>query len=178
MKTVITTVIAVIALEALIGFVLIYTGTIDISASAQEGGIMRWILSTTRDRAISARAGRLPTPSLTDSNMIMKGFEHYHEMCVDCHGAPGKKAEEYAEGLNPRAPNLIRSTRDMSPSEIFVVVKEGIKMTGMPAFHGSHTDSQLWSIVAFVIKMQTMSPAEYSAMSSHRSPGTEEMRHE
>ena len=84
-------------------------------------------------------------------------------MCVSCHGAPGKAPDEFAKGLNPHAPNLARSTRDMDPSEMFLVVKDGIKMTGMPGFSSTHSDSEVWAMVAFLKRLQTMSPEEYAA---------------
>jgi mono/diheme cytochrome c family protein len=46
---------------------------------------------------------------------------------------------------------------------MFVIVKDGIKMTGMPAWGTTHSDSALWAIVAFLQRLQTLTPETYKA---------------
>ena len=46
---------------------------------------------------------------------------------------------------------------------MFLVVKDGIKMTGMPGFSSTHSDSEVWAMVAFLKRLRTMSPEEYAA---------------
>jgi mono/diheme cytochrome c family protein len=54
--------------------------------------------------------------------------------------------------------------RDLSDAELFWVAKNGLKMTGMPSFGKTHTDEQLWGIVAFVRRLPNLAPEEYGAM--------------
>ena len=105
-------------------------------------------------------------PSLDDPERIREGLHHYHEMCVFCHGAPGVDRSEVGQGLNPKPPKLASGRRltDDGAREAFWVVKNGIRMTGMPAFGPTHSDEKLWDVVAFLRRMQTMSPADYQAM--------------
>jgi mono/diheme cytochrome c family protein len=66
-----------------------------------------------------------------------------------------------AKGLNPSAPELQSSdTQAMSDGELFWTVKHGIRMTGMPAFAPTHTDAQIWKIVAFVRHLPNLTPEE------------------
>jgi mono/diheme cytochrome c family protein len=90
-------------------------------------------------------------------------------MCATCHGAPGKEPEELARGLNPPAPDLAHSTVDLSPSEMFLIVKNGIKMTGMPAWGPTHSDSTIWAMVAFLQRLQTLTPETYKVYQNSRS---------
>jgi mono/diheme cytochrome c family protein len=92
-------------------------------------------------------------------------------MCVTCHGAPGRKPDELAQGLNPSPPNLAFSTRDMEPSEMYLVVKDGITMTGMPGFGSTHSDSEIWAIVAFLKHLQTMPPEDYTLFQKSQHSG-------
>ncbi len=133
MKKTILTVITVILIEIVVAIIGAYSGIPDVSAAKPEGSIANWFLNTTKDHSIHSRAASIAVPSLNDSSLVATGFEHYNEMCVTCHGAPGKKPDELAQGLNPPAPDLASSTTDLSPSEMFLIVKDGIKMTGMPA---------------------------------------------
>ena len=134
MKTILFSILGVILIEIIAVIAGVYSGIPDVAATKPEGSMMRWFLSTTKDHSIGARAKNITVPPLEDSALVAKGFDHYHELCVMCHGAPGKTPDEFAKGLNPHAPNLARSTRDMDPSEMFLVIKDGIKMTGMPGF--------------------------------------------
>jgi mono/diheme cytochrome c family protein len=161
MKKVILTVIAVVLVEIVAVIIGAYSGIPDVSATRSEGSITDWFLNTTKDHSISSRAANIHVPSLGDSSLIATGFEHYDEMCVTCHGAPGKNPDELALGLNPPAPDLVTSTTDLSPAEMFVIVKNGIKMTGMPAWGTSHPDSAIWAMVAFLQRLQTLTPETY-----------------
>lgn len=181
MKKILLTIIGVLLVEIVAVIIGAYSGIPDVSATKGEGKIIRWILNTTMDHSIGARAENITTPGLDDSTLAKKGFDHYDEMCVVCHGAPGRKPDELAQGLNPPPPDLVFSTRDMSPSEMFLVVKNGIKMTGMPGFEPTHSDSEVWAMVAFLKRLQTMTPEEYNAFKKSQLEGdmqkTEEHRH-
>jgi mono/diheme cytochrome c family protein len=178
MKKTILTVIAVILIEIIVVIIGAYSGIPDVSATKPEGKITDWFLNTTKDHSIRSRAERIAVPSLNDSSLVATGFEHYQAMCVTCHGAPGKEPDELAQGLNPPAPDLAGSTTDLSPSEMFVIVKDGIKMTGMPAWGSTHSDSAIWAIVAFLHYLQTLTPETYNAFqNSHLQEKTEAIEH-
>jgi mono/diheme cytochrome c family protein len=71
-------------------------------------------------------------------------------MCVGCHGAPGKDPSEIGNGLRPRPPDLAKAALQLDKGELFWIVKNGIKMAGMPAFGATHRDRTIWNIVGFV----------------------------
>ena len=170
-KTILLTILGVLLFEIIAVIAGAYSGIPDVAATKPEGKIMSWLMTTTKDHSIGARAQNVTVPPLVDSTLVARGFEHYNEMCVTCHGAPGRKPDELANGLNPSPPDLVFSTRDMSPSEMFLVVKDGITMTGMAGFGSTHSDSEVWAIVAFLKKLQTMSPDEYAAFQKSQHNG-------
>lgn len=166
MKTVLKLlgVVAILVLAA-VGF--IYSGLYDVSASHPDRGLIRWALVTTQERSVHRRVeamkGKIAVPNLEDPKRIRTGLIHYQEMCTTCHGAPGVNISEIGQGLNPDPPELSDIGRD-EPEETFWVVKNGIKMTGMPSFGVTHTDDEIWDIVAFLRRMGKLSPQEYQAM--------------
>ena len=86
--------------------------------------------------------------------------------CVNCHGGPGADWAKFSEGLNPGPPDLKDVADDPPAQEIFWVVKNGIKMTGMPSFAASDPpvpDQEIWTIVAFVKKLPVVSEEDYKA---------------
>jgi len=161
------TIITVFLLAVVGGLFFIFSGKYDVAATSEDPAILRWILQTTREESIELRADAIVPPAdavLNDPETIRDGFEHYEEMCVVCHGAPGVDAGEAREGLNPEPPLLVDQDEDLTPGEAFWVVKNGIKMTGMPAWGPTHSDDRIWAIVAFVKKLPGLSAADYRAM--------------
>jgi mono/diheme cytochrome c family protein len=165
MAKVIWTVVVIIAIVAIVGAFVVFGGAYNVAASQPHSGLTLWLIEHTVDNSVESHSKDVQIPDdLTDSTMIAVGFGHYDEMCVDCHGAPGIKPEEFADGLYPHAPNLAKSTTDMSAQELFWITKNGLKFSGMPAFGSTHTDEQITDIVAFLKKLPQMSPADYQAM--------------
>jgi len=83
--------------------------------------------------------------------------------CVNCHGAPGASWQKFSEGLRPDPPDLSEVGQQREPGQLFWVIKNGIKMTGMPAW-SDHSDAELWATVAFVRKLPAMSEQEYARL--------------
>lgn len=165
MKTILTLAVftAVLILAAL-GF--IYSGIYDVAADSPDAGLIAWALETTQHRSVHRRAEaaeeNLRVPAMDDPARVRSGLVLYHEQCLVCHGAPGVAIAEIGQGLNPTPPELSGEAEE--PAEVFWVVKHGIKMTGMPAFGVTHTDEEIWNLVAFLQQMPKLTPEEYQRM--------------
>jgi mono/diheme cytochrome c family protein len=156
-------IVITIAAEIGLALIVILTGWYNVSAIHQDKGMIKWALSTTSDNSVEFHAKDIKAPNLNDTSLIKLGFAHYKEMCESCHGGPGKEETELAKGLNPHAPNLAKSAKEMSPEEIFWVTKNGIKMTGMPAWGKTHPDKKIWAITAAIEKLPSMTAAQYNS---------------
>lgn len=150
----------------IIGYLIfIYSGIYDISALVPHDKLTLWMMNTVRDNSIDHNANKnIKTPDLSDTSLIKMGFIHYREMCVGCHGGPGIERSEIGQGLYPKAPSLVRAAKDWSPQQLFWITKNGLKMTGMPAFAPTHTDEMIWAIVAFTKKLPTLTKAQYQTL--------------
>lgn len=167
MKRIVITIIVILLIEIGAGLIYMFTGSYNVAATHQDSGLIKWVLKTTREESIDRRGEDVIPPEqskLNNPQVLRTGFEHYNEMCVVCHGAPGVKPGEAREGLNPKPPLLAKAAKHIPTGEMFWVVKHGIKMTGMPAWGPTHSDDKIWAIVAFVKSMPDMSPAQYKAM--------------
>ena len=157
--------IAVTAIGA-VGVTVVYSGAYNVAASEPHSGPVFWLLETARVRSIKAHAkGILPPGDLTRQERIDAGASHYTEHCAACHSAPGVQADDMAEGMYPKPPSLTDATKRYTPGELFWILKNGIKMTGMPSW-GDHSDEDLWNAVAFLEKLPGMSPGEYQKLKS------------
>ena len=159
MKILLSVVVTIIVL--VLAGMIISLRYYDVSAMNPDGRLNKWFFTKVKDNSIKRNAANITIPSLGDSIQVGLGFMHFDEMCVTCHGAPGIDRSESGEGLNPMAPDLTRSVKNMSDAELYWVIKNGIKMTGMPSFGKTHSEEQLWAIVSFVRLLPNMTPEQY-----------------
>lgn len=145
--------------------VFVWSGAYNVAASEPHSALVQWLLATVRDRSIATRSQSRSIPDLTDPDRMRAGIRSYQAMCQVCHGRPGEESPPIREGLNPQPPKLdSERIRKRTDAELFWVIKNGIRMTGMPAFGKTHKDEDLWSIIAFVRRLPNMRPEEYTAM--------------
>ncbi len=153
---------AAIAAAAAIGFA--YSGLYDASARTTHWGLTHWLLSTTSHRSIERRAAGISPPDLDDPALARAGVNDFNAMCSGCHGAPGQAPAPMGQGMNPPPPDLSESARHMSAAELFWVTKNGIRMTGMPAWGVTHDDAELWPVVAFMKLLPELDEDGYQAL--------------
>jgi len=163
--TLLTLLIAVCILFAGVA-VYIWLGWFNVAATRPHWKITHWFLGEVRERSISAHSRGIIIPPLEDSKLFDIGFENYHTMCRLCHGASGYSRTEIAKGLYPLPPDLTKEelVKRQNDAELYWVIKNGIKMTGMPAFGPTHSEDELLGIVAFLKKLPNLKPEEYRAM--------------
>ena len=170
MKTIVITLLVLLGCVVVGGALFIWSGVYDVSARVPHWKLTFMLLEATREQSVSAHSRGLTAPPLGDPARIKAGFPHFHEMCRLCHRASGYHRVEFAEGLYPRPPHLASHEirNETSDAELFWIVQNGLKMTGMPAFGGTHTPEQIWSIVAFVRKLPQLNAASYKEMVESR----------
>lgn len=176
-KTIVVTLLVELVLAVVVAAFVVTSGTYNVAAIKPHYGLTEKVLSSTMDNSVRHHASGIELSATYKNPDLGEGFEHYHEMCVTCHGAPGVEKSEAGQGLNPRAPDLSKSVTDMSPQEVFWILKNGIKMTGMPAFGPTHDDEKLWDITAFVKGLPEMTPAQYQEMVK-KAGGVESTEHD
>lgn len=159
---VVIAVVLVLGVFGAIGFA--YSGLYDVSASSPHGGFVNWLLTTTSRASVERRAGGIEVPDLDDEALRIAGVNDFAAMCAGCHGAPGQKPEAAGLGLNPPPPDLVESAARMTPAELFWVTKNGIKMSGMPAWGVTHDDASIWPVVAFITALPTLDETGYRAL--------------
>jgi mono/diheme cytochrome c family protein len=162
MKKSVLSILLTLVVLVIVFLIYIWSGTYNISQLSPHSSITKWIIGKTTYHSIEKRVKEIKVPALTDTTMIGEGLEHYNQMCVICHGAPGISPSEMTKGLYPEPPMFYKSEDMPHPDEAFWIIKNGIKMTSMPAFAPTHTDNKLWAITAFMLnKMNSMSPSDY-----------------
>lgn len=164
--TILATVVVLMLLAAGAGALYVRSGAFDVAATAEHGPLTGALLRAVRRHAVAQGArgveARIPEPPA--GNALVAAALAYEDMCAACHTPPGRNATVLARGLNPEPPDLVRAAERRAPEQLFWVTKNGIRMTGMPAWGATHTDEDLWQIVAFVRSLPTMSGEEYERL--------------
>jgi len=161
--------IGVLAILIAVGAaVFFFGGYFNVAASQPDSEVVNWMLVKIRTASIDRRARSSSPVDLDSLEIVRAGARAFSERgCANCHGAPGVKWQKFSEGLNPDPPDLKEMAHEREPAQLFWVVKNGIKMTGMPSFGAiGANDNEIWSLVAFVRKLPDVSEADFKAWSS------------
>ena len=165
--------ITIIVLALLAGFYVLNAGMYNVAATDKHLASVDKFIVWIRENSIKAHAADLEVPVLDSEDMLTNGAVHYDAMCTECHLAPGKKETEMAQGIYPKATvfHEIEPVKDAAENlaqskKYFWVMKQGIKMTALPAWGTTHVDQSLWAMTAFVQKLNELSTDEYEMYAS------------
>jgi mono/diheme cytochrome c family protein len=163
------TFLALVGLLAILGgivaVVFFFGGYYSVAGTADEPDVVKWALVHVRKASIERHAKDSPPLSLNDPAIVQAGGRAFSERgCANCHGGPGVGWAKFSEGLHPDPPDLKELANDRAPQQLFWVIKNGINMTGMPSFGSiAVPDLEIWTIVAFVKKLPSISDDDYKA---------------
>jgi mono/diheme cytochrome c family protein len=145
---------------------IMYTGSYNVAANVPDNPALDWFLTNTMINSVVNRAKSVQAPAQLTDQQARAGFAIYNQTCVHCHGAPGRDPGDIAKGLNPEAPDLAEAAAEMTNGQMFWIIKNGIKMSGMASYGKVHNDDEIWNIVAFVQRLPKMTPEQYQGFAN------------
>ena len=86
----------------------------------------------------------------------MQGAKLYRQMCARCHGVSSKSDNSYGRSFYPPAPLLPLRKTSYSDTEMFWIVKHGIRNTAMPAWGNLLADDEIWRVVTLIEKFDSL----------------------
>ena len=155
MRAVLLTLAALAALGLTGAVAVVWLGLYNVSAVTGHLPGVSWVLHTTFRNSVWLRAPSEETvPELDDKDLIALGAGHYATACVPCHGAPGQEASATMRAMVPAPPHIDEAVAHWEPNELFWIVENGVKMTGMPAWPVGGRDDEVWAVVAYLVSVQ------------------------
>lgn len=122
-----------------------------------------------------AKAARNPVPASPEA--LGRARAHFADHCATCHANDGSGETSIGRNLYPKAPDMRKpATQLLSDGEIFWIIKNGVRLTGMPAW-GADTkedDRVTWELVHFVRHLPRLTPEELAEMRSLNPKSREE----
>jgi mono/diheme cytochrome c family protein len=153
--------IALVVIVPLGVFGFVKSGIYNVAASHPHTKLTEWITHETMIHSARRHAASIEAPRAFTARQVVAGFCRYETHCVACHGAAAVAREQWVSGMEPSPPYLLDATSKWTPSELFWIVKNGIKMTGMPSWRDSMSDAQIWEVVGFLEASRRLPPQVY-----------------
>ena len=116
-----------------------------------------------------------PVPATPDA--IVSGMRHFADHCAVCHANNGSGDTEMGRGLYPRVPDMrAEPTQALTDGELFHIIENGVRLTGMPAWGTGSAESEhaSWKLVNFIRHLPTVTQKELTEMEHLNPKGPEE----
>jgi mono/diheme cytochrome c family protein len=125
-----------------------------------------------------ARNQRNPAPETPEN--LREARLHFADHCAICHGNDGSGDTMMGHGLYPKPPDLReQQTQKLSDGEIFWIIENGVRFTGMPAFGGTHgSEEDSWKLVLFIRHLPQLTSEEKIEMEGYNPKGPEDRQEE
>ena len=169
--------LAMIGLAAVASIVWFASG--GIGARGQPGRLETAVARTLRSAAIPREVSRRANPVPLTDEIVQEGLAHFADHCAVCHGNDGRGETVFGRGMYPKPPDLrLRATQDLADGELFYIIENGVKLTGMPAFGDGTPESATssWGLVHFIRRLPKLTPEEVAQMEMLNPRSPEEWR--
>ncbi|MBM4124325.1 MAG: c-type cytochrome [Nitrospira sp.] len=150
------------------------------SAKAEPGRLEVLLARQVRRLAIPYAQRNAPNPVPAGPDVLAEALHHFADHCATCHANDGSGRTPIGRNVYPKAPDLrLPDTQSLSDGELFFVIHNGIRFTGMPAWGQGkpEDDKDSWKLVRFIRHLPQLTPDELDAMKRYN-PKTEREREE
>lgn len=96
--------------------------------------------------------------SPTEQNLV-EGARLYLNHCAGCHGLPSNRDSQFGRSFYPPVPQFFKDAPDMPDNQNFYITQHGVRLTGMPAWNKTLSDTQIWTVVTFLSQIEKLPPA-------------------
>lgn len=152
-------------LGIVVGFVIWWSGIVSFAATQGHSAWFYAIVHNAFKNSVAYHSNDIEAPDdLEDPARIALGAQHYTQNCTKCHGAPGIGQNPQVLTMNPAPQHLPAVVDQFTDAELFYILDKGVMMSAMPAWPGVAHDDEIWSTVAFIRRLDTMTSDEYLAL--------------
>jgi len=150
------------------------------STRSQPGGVEAMLATTLRRTAIPSEEKALKIPVQATPDVLRDGMAHWADHCASCHGNNGSGETMYGKTMYPRPPDMrLAPTQELSDGELYYTIKNGVRLSGMPAFgEPGDDDIDSWKLVAFIRHLPKLTEQEQLQMEQLDPKTPEELQEE
>jgi mono/diheme cytochrome c family protein len=135
------------------------------SARDNPSAMEAYVARTARTVSIPASERDAKNPFAATSEVLSEAGAHFADHCATCHGNDGSGKTEIGQNLYPKVPDMRQSeTQNLTDGQIYFIIHNGIRLTGMPACGSPGKDDDSWKLVLFIRHLPQMTPQEMTEM--------------
>ena len=166
-KTMVLTLLGAGLIGAVIGLVVLRGGFYNIAATQQHYPLIYTVFEEGLQYSVQNHARDIQVPEgLGTREQVLRGAAVYKANCIQCHGGPGVAPLKQGMSMQPVPGPLVDADINWETRELYWITRNGIKMSGMPAWEYHLSDSDIWAVVAFVATMPDMTPEDFRRLTS------------
>lgn len=144
-------VITSVSLLSLVAVVVVGVSQFSLTALDEPGRAETYLATKARHLLVSRDSRGVPPEPASTPASIAAGEKLYGGECASCHGLNGRTPTDAGRWMYPRAADLTSGqVQQYSGRELFWIVRNGIRFSGMPAFGKVETDEHLWQLVHYL----------------------------
>src|SRR5437899_9971341 len=150
-----------------------------LSARATPTRLEALLARNARHLAIPSNARLAQNPVLDSPEDLREARLHFADHCAICHANDGSGHSEIGDGLYPKPPDLrLAQTQNLTDGELFWIIENGVRFTGMPAFSSGTEEGEQasWHLVHFIRRLPKLTPEELKEMESLNPKSPAEIR--
>jgi mono/diheme cytochrome c family protein len=151
-----------------------------LSSRAKPTAFESMLARNARHLAIPATAGKQQNPAAETPENLRDARLHFADHCAICHANDGRGDTLIGRNLYPKPPDLRREeTQKLADGELFWIIENGVRFTGMPAFGGAQGSEQdSWKLVRFIRHLPRLTEEERMEMERYNPKGPEDLEEE
>ncbi len=162
---IVASIVAAVLLVAVIA--LLTTLRYGFSAHDEPTAVERAIARTVRHWTAPSDLRDRKNPIPLTSEVLAEARSHFADHCATCHGNNGKGESGMGKQMYPRTPDMtLAATQSLSDGELFSIIENGVRLTGMPGFGSGTAESAAgsWTLVHFIRHLPKLTPEEVAEM--------------
>jgi mono/diheme cytochrome c family protein len=137
------------------------------SAHDEPTAVERVVARTVRHWAVPADLRDRRNPIPLTAEVLAEARAHFADHCATCHGNDGRGRSGIGMSMYPKTPDMtLAATQSLSDGELFSIVENGVRLTGMPGFGDGTATSAAgsWTLVHFIRHLPRLTPEEVAQM--------------
>ena len=152
-----------------------------LSARATPGAVETSIALAMRQLATPGAVRQATNPVSPAAEVLEQALAHFADHCAGCHANDGSGNTDMGRSFYPPAPDMRAArTQELTDGELFSIIENGIRLTGMPAWGTGTPEGQRdsWGLVHFIRKLPSVTADDVARMETMNPRSPEAFREE
>ena len=159
MRNILSGAVLMLVILLLSALAVMRLGLMPVNADGAHSMLEARIMPRVLHASIARHASGDTNPISVNEENLKAGVSTYKAMCARCHSTPAGNSSVYGQSFYPPAPQLLGGMSNYTDSQLFWVIKHGIRNTGMPAWGAMLSDDEIWQIVSLLKNSQDLPPS-------------------